>query len=837
MTHNSILPLWSRWGFAILMAGMPYLSDAQEQRATPGSGIGGGNGLSSQPPKDEVFAGELKLGDYVELDASIKNEMYGTIDFPNAELKSIIQAIAKLARKNFILDRKIENRRITIISPEPVTKQEAYNAFLSALYMNDLTLVSEGKFLKVIDAKSALQSNVRTFMGDYVPNSSEVVTVLYPLKHLNADDIQRFLQDLVPRSGRISAYPNTNTLVMTDTGFNLKRIVGILKTIDIPGHDDQLESIPIRYASAKEISRLIDEILDAQSGGRSGTSRVRSSATQRKTRGGGVITKIVPDERTNSLVALANGRGIQEIKDLVRQLDSPNAAGGGNIHVYQCKNAVAEELATTINSLISGQQKSPGAAPGGANTNAPVNALPNAPRSLNAGGGGDSSGGGIRFDGNLKVTADKPTNSLVVVASASDFSALRKVLERLDIPRRQVYVEATIMEVKLDKLRDFAASLNLAKNGVGTVAGFNPSTGAPSMASLLTAPGTVTGLLAGLTDRGNRVSYFDSRLKRDVKIPGAFGLIRALVDQTQAQILHQPQILTSDNLEAEIKVTQKIPVASATTTLGSGDSATQQRTFTKEPVEISLKITPQLGDSDLIKLKVDQTIDDFSPATEGQISTTNRKVISNVVVRDGDMVVVGGLQKNTALDQRSRIPILGDLPVLGYLFGGTSARSETSVLLLFMTPRIINDYSDLMKITGEKIQDRATIGKTATNPQDRYAAKVEKFQKINAESAKRPSPRGWSFAPRDEDEFTVEPPEATEPKDDTPPAAQPDTSARVTPSATIPSPNASPSPPNTLLTPPDPTDPGDPSYEPPAPPAGDPASNIEISPPADGGEG
>ena len=224
-----------------------------------------------------------KLGDYVELDDSIKNDLYGTIDYPNADLKDIVKAISKLADKNFILDSKINNRKITIISPQPVTKQEAYNAFLSSLYMNGFTLVSMGRFLKIIEAKDAIQSNIRVFMGDFAPSSEEVVTVLYPLKYLNADEIQRFLTDLVPRNGRISSYPNTNTLVMTDTGVNLRRIVAILKSIDVPGHEDQLENIQIRYASAKGVASLIDDILEAQSGTRRTSGPVRNQP--QKTRG------------------------------------------------------------------------------------------------------------------------------------------------------------------------------------------------------------------------------------------------------------------------------------------------------------------------------------------------------------------------------------------------------------------------------------------------------------------------------------------------------------------------------------------------------------------------
>lgn len=709
------------------------LAQTQTSRPTPGANLGvnsPGSGSSSL-----VHEEVAKLGDYVEIDASIKNDLYGTIDFPNAELKDIIKAISKLAKKNFILDRKIENRRITILSPEAVTKQEAYNAFLSALYMNDLTIVSEGKFLKVIDVKSALQSNIRVFMGDYAPNTAEVITVLYPMKFLNAEDIQRYLTDLVPRSGRIAAYPNTNTLVMTDTGFNLRRVIQIIQTIDVPGHEDQLETIPIRYASAKDIAKLVDEILSAQSGGSSGARRGSTRSTQQKTRGGGIITKIVPDERTNSLVVLANGRGIQELKDLIRQLDSSNAAGGGNIHLYYCKNAVAEELAATINTLISGATSK---------NDTTQNRAANDPRILpinRLNSRSSSSDDAVRFEGNLKVTADKATNSLVVVGSAADFGALKKVLEKLDIPRRQVYVEATIMEISLDNNFKLEVAANLAGPGIPSMGGFIPAGTSIDFTKLASSPAAFSGLLAGFTSGAK------------YRIPGTTaqistitGLISALENYGQAQILHTPQILTSDNQDAEIKVETKISTITNEAVAGAGGAVPNQR-VEKTPVTVSLKITPQLGEnSDLIRLKVEQNLDSFAiSAAAGQIDTTTRKATTSVVVRNGDTIAIGGLQKTETSDLRSRIPILGDLPIIGKLFGNTRSEGRRSVLMILLKPRIIERYEDMLNITSEKLDDRLTLGKRARDPEDRLRKEVLALKKENQRNLAKPSPKTWGF--------------------------------------------------------------------------------------------
>lgn len=713
------------------------------RRSTPGANLSSAsNSRALGSPNAGMKAPTgAKLGDYVELDEAIRNEMYGTIDFPNAELKDIVKAISKLATKNFILDRKLENRRVTILSPEAVTKQEAYNAFLSALYMNDLTVVSMGKFLKVIEAKSALQSNIRVFHGDYAPASEEIVTTLYPLKYLNAEEIQRFLVDLVPRAGRITAYPNTNTLVMTDTGLNIRRIISVLKNIDVPGHEDQLENIPIRYASAKGIAQLIDDILDAQSGG---ASRRTASRGPQKTRGGGIITKIVPDERTNSLVVLANGRGVQELKNLVSKLDTPNTAGSGNIHIYYVKNAVAEELAATINSLISGTTK-----PTTPTNSAPPGIAPLPPSPIATSSRSRSDGDGIKLEGNIKVTADKATNALVVVGSSADFAALKNVLKKLDIPRRQVYVEATIMEISADNNFEFGMTANIAAPNVPSAGGF--FNGAADFTKMATGTASLSGVVAGFT-AGRTYQYNVPGLSKPVTLSTVTGLIKALQTTGQGTIMHQPQILTTDNQDAEIKVIDKVPTSTQTVTNSNPPTTATQ--IEKNNVEISLKITPQIGEnSDLIKLKVDQSIDDFAPvevAGQSQIQVTQRKANTTVVVRNGDTVVIGGLQKTVSKDNRSKFPLLGDLPILGWLFKYSTSQARRSDLVLFLTPHVINEYSDLVKITSSKLEEREEFGKKLYDPKDRGRDAVSKLKEKNRADAQKSPPRSWGFKPKQE---------------------------------------------------------------------------------------
>lgn len=752
---KNLLRYKKSFSFQIILWGWSAISsDAfAVSRSTPGAGMssaysGSSSGLQSSDGSASSESRPVQIGDYVELSPSVRNEMYGTIDYPNAELKDIVKAISQLAQKNFILDRKIENRRVTIISPQAVTKQEAYNAFLSALYINDLTLISVGKFLQIIDAKTAIQNNTRVYVGDYAPESEEIVTLLYPLRNLNAEDVQRYLVDLVPRNGRITAYPNTNTLVMTGTGINLRRVISILKSIDIPGHQDQLENIPILHASAKGIADLIDQILDAQAGGGNRARAGRARNEPQKTRGGGIISKIVPDERTNSLVVLANGRGIEELKMLISKLDSPNASGSGNIHIYYCKNAKAEEISETINSLINKDRKP--------SSNAGTNPLP-LPSTQS--GGRTRNSDGISLEGNMKVTADKSTNSLVIVGSSSDYTSLKNILDRLDIPRKQVYIEATIMEIASRDDKILRVGVNVGANGMPRVGGFIPT--GLNITDYVTSPVGLSGVVAGIGAGAKYPHDFYNPLTKKMEtrtISSVIGLINAIQTSGQGQILHQPQIMTSDNQPGEITIREKVPVPESSQESGSGSTTIQTVKFNKEEINVTLKVTPQVGENnDLVKMQVEQSIDDFTlsklpkASDNGQVDVTQRKANTVVSVRDGDTVVIGGLQKVAYSDSRDKVPLLGDLPVIGWLFKGSKSEQTRSNLVIFLTPKIINEYRDIIKLTGEKLATRERFGAKLSDPEDKLIKEVRDLQEKNKRDATKAPPRSWSFKPNEED--------------------------------------------------------------------------------------
>ncbi len=691
---------------------------------------------------------KLNMGSYVELDESLKNQPFeGTIDFPDAELTEVLNAISKVSQKNFILDSSLKGKRITILSPQKVTKEEAYNVFLTALYMNGLTLVSSGKFLRVIPSREAPKSNVRVFYGDFVPASDEIVTLVFPLKNISSEDMPRIFQDLLPRTGNILVYPETNSVVMTDSGLNLRRMISILKSVDVPGSQPKLENIPINYASAKDIAKLIDEILEAQTGGASARRTTARNQREKKIQGGGVITKIVPDDRTNSLVVLANGKGIEQLRSLVAKLDTPNASNSGNIHIYFIKNAVAEELATTLNNLLgaggsTSSQPARDTPVGTSNTRLPT--TPTAPnRATNVG----ASLAGVALEGQVKVVADKPTNSLVVRASAANYGALKKILERLDIPRRQVNVEATIMEIRVRENDTFNVAANIAVDGFTSAGGFIPTTmSASQFAAAAASPAALNGLIAGLP-LGKKIDVKSPDGKSTLySIRSFVGLIQAIQGLSVGQILQQPNILTSDNEPGTVNITEKIKVIGKTTLSSINDQAVQTQETETVPVELELKVTPQIGaDNELVKLKVEQIMEDFNKSgiVANQIDTIRRKATTVVVVRDGDTVVIGGLEKNDVKAQKSKVPLLGDLPIIGALFRGSDTEKIRSNLMLFLTPKIIDDNDRLLEFTQQQLQRRREVGKEAYDPKDFHRKDVSKLLKDTDERLK--GKRSWGF--------------------------------------------------------------------------------------------
>jgi general secretion pathway protein D len=501
---------------------------------------------------------------------------------------------------------------------------------------------------------------------------------------------------------RMMAYEQTNTLIITDTAANIKKLTDLISLLDIEGFDEGLEVVKIKYASAEDIAKLVDQLLPGPGGGGApggppGVPRFGGKGfASRKTKEGGVISHIIADGRTNSLIISANSKGFEQVKALIHKLDTrvSLSQGGSRIHVMYLQFADAEQVANTMNNLASGAQTG-GSKPG----------MPGVPPAQAA-----------LFEGAVKVAADKPTNSLVVTASATDFMLVKRVIGKLDVPRDQVYVEAAIMEMNMTKAFSMSSSVVSPKNGLG----FLPNS---DLANFLTNPLTgVQGLALGFNN-GSTMQFTPPGSSTPISISTIQGLITALQQNSNSNVLATPQILTLDNQEASIEIGESVPVPTVTAVQGAGTA----QSFTREKVSLSLTIKPQINKiSDFVKLEIKQKFQDFENRSvpralqDQAFGTTERSSQTVVVVQNNDTVALGGLMRDKVNESTTKVPLLGDIPVLGWLFRASSKTTVKTNLIVFITPKIIKQYQNIRGILDKKLQERDEFIETANGGNDPY---------------------------------------------------------------------------------------------------------------------
>jgi general secretion pathway protein D len=651
------------------------------------------------------------------------------LDFNDVEISVVIDTIARLTNKNFIYDDRVRGR-VTIVSPTTITVDEAYAVFESVLQVKGFTTVTgPGGAIKVIPVREAKESNIETMRGlRTLPDSDRTITRLIPLQYIDAEAITNTLKPLVSKDASMVAYPPTNTVILTDAASNIRRILTILQSIDVETYKEELTVIKVRHADASTLAEQLSEIFGAEvaaaaPASRARTRRAAAAAAAAEGAAKGKV-RILTDDRTNSLIILASRQRLEELRGAIARLDVP-VTGQGRIHVYYLKHADAEELATTLSSLISGQPAGGGGGPG---AQAAQPAMRAAITELAEG---------------VTVTADAPTNSLVIQASKEGFGTLSEVIAQLDIPRPQVLVEALLMEVDVSDGHDlgFTGLATIYRGDTSYVLGSvsdpvgrarlippeggsgetDPDTGEPIAGdSVGDTVGNIVGILAD-----QAIASFIGGAVVDTRtfdeagnvISGSFisGLIRASANLGNTNILSAPHVLTSDNEEAEIKVGANIPIVTSRVQSAGGITQAGDRLATSQNIErqdigITLRVTPQISEGDTVRLEIFQEITTpnlaLSSVTgdpqEVGISLSNRQVENTVVVSDGDTVVIGGLISDRYEDSVNKVPWLGDIPGLGWLFKTTSKDLTKENLLIFLTPHIMRSAVDLEQATIRK---------------------------------------------------------------------------------------------------------------------------------------
>ena len=661
-------------------------------------------------------------------------ETIESFDFPNVEITDVIKAISELTGKNFIIDSTVRGK-ITIIAPSKITVAEAYKAFLSSLAINGFTVVPSGGFLKIRNARSAQRDNIDTYSGTYYPNSDQMITKIVHLKHIQADTVQQQLRLLTSSYGEMSAYIPTNSLIISDFGANIDRVMKILNQLDVPGFEEQLEVIGIKYTKAKDLAELIDKVVNKgekksnSAGFSSGVPRLpvapsRGTGSQQGTS----YFMVFPDDRTNSLIVIGNRTGIDRVKKLIAQLDfKVKSEERGGVYVYYVKHGEAEKIATTLQEVTKDNNSKP---------------------SGNTGGLGGGLGMGFNqgqaairesmFSGDLSIKADKGTNSIVISANKDDYEKVLSILAKLDIPRDQVYVEAIIMEMSLTDSLSASGGL-LQFNEAGGKSGFvgNASDVTDVLSPLAGAGNAILAFSQGSVNVTDPIASATSATPVTRSFPSLIGFLKFVKGLGKMNVLSTPQITATDNQEAEIEVGDRVVVSADVSQVGSTGTTVEKPNFEDATIKMTIKpfISPS---SEKIRMEfkqdVKQLIKGKVPAKfqDNAQALATRKIKTMVNVNNGDTAVIGGLIREEESEDTKKVPLLGDLPILGWLFKSKTTSKSKINMVVFLSPKILRSQDDQNILLQQKAKQRLDFIKQLGGGKDPYGNTMDKLLKREA---------------------------------------------------------------------------------------------------------
>src|SRR6266851_1798301 len=670
----------------------------------------------------------------------------------NADIVQVINLISELTGKNFLVDDKVRGK-VTIIAPKPVTLEEAYQIFLSVLEIQGFTIVPQGPIIKIIPSRDVKDNPIPTATDTqhpFSPTTESFVTQLVPLQYADANDIRGLLTPLVSKESSLLAYAPTNSLIVTDTVSNINRQLKIITALDVEAPSAIFKVVMLKFAQAEQIANALRSAVEGLTGaggpdagtgaptgaeaapqpGAQPTARGRrpaqASAGQRTQRG----PRVIPDARTNSLVLIATRGDMGTLEDLIVKLDIRTPEGRGQIHVYYLQYANAEELAQVLTAQAGeiARTLAPSTTPTGQSTT-PGGLPPTTPGGLpptTSTVGTQTTRrqgvvGGTTLSG-ISIVADKPTNSLVITAPPEAYTLIKEIIQKLDVRRSQVLVESLIAEVTLNKAQQLGVEWRAINSPNGTQV-FASSTGSGQTGLLNSTLGPISGTGAGSTGTTNPLTSLASQgflvgLLRTITIvtdpsnPNSSTqilniplLLRAFQGDTDVNILSTPNLLTTDNEEAEIVIGEQRPFLRQAQDTPSGGIVSTVRTFEFKDTGITLRVTPQISQGRTVRLKLAQEVTAFVSESEvGAVTTTKRSAKTTVIVDDNQTIVIGGLISNENNEAKTQVPCLGNIPIFGWAFKQTSVSKRKTNLLIFLTPHIITSPEDIDRVTTHERQ-------------------------------------------------------------------------------------------------------------------------------------
>jgi general secretion pathway protein D len=637
-----------------------------------------------------------------------------SMDFENVDIRVVVKYISDLTGKNFIIDQNVRGP-VTVISPTKIPLEEVYKVFESILEVRGFVTVPSGKVIKIASKTDARQRNIPMAVGDrleqIVPEDT-IITQLVPLQYASAERIRTALGQLFSKDASVIAYPTTNTLIVTDVSSNIHRLVKIVRELDIPGYETKITVISIRYASADLLAASLSEVIEeaGEVPGAPPTPRRRQPPGQLEAMD--QTLKIIADERTNSLIILANDEDTRRVQELIKRLDVETERS--RIHVYFLRNTSAEEMAKVLNTIVSKRK----------------------PR-----GNEDP----------VLISEDKGTNSLIIDSPQEFYADIVKIIQKLDVVRDQVLVEVLIAEISYEKTFELGVEwLDMDNNGKGfpdietmedgAVETFGQSAYGVGLGSwvdsaMSTGEDSSTRSSPGVS--GLSFGFIQKMAGTGTSLPDFAVMLHALQTNQDVNILATPQVLTMDNEEAKIKVVRNIPYLSKIE-----DSSDTDRTFQNieyKDVGIELTITPNITKGEMVRMQIHQKISTLISSGEASgirltPETFDRETETMVTVKDNHTIVIGGLIRDDWNESINKIPILGDIPLLGNLFRTRATRKTKNNLLIFITPRVVRTTQQIADLTSLKRRHAPEIDEIIKAQEAELAAKGQQKREEEEQS-------------------------------------------------------------------------------------------------------
>ena len=584
-----------------------------------------------------------------------------TPNYKDADLRQIIEAVSEITGRNFIVDPRVK-AQVTMLSAEPMSPDAFYEAFLSILEVHGYGAVLAGDLIKIVPDANARQVPGVDLPPGRLGGSDEIVTQVVSVRNVGAAQLVPILRPLIPQYGHLAAHQASNMLIISDRAANVQRLLKIIQRIDT-GADADIEVIPLQFAAAGEVVRVVTALQQAAGGGETGKP-----------------LGLVADDRTNSVLISGDPSSRLRLRALISHLDTP-LEDGGNTQVIYLRYADAEDLATRLKEQIAAGTV--------------------------AGGQGQPQGAAATArNEDVVIWADPGTNALVITAPAEVMRSLKTVIDRLDIRRAQVLIEAIIAEVAYNKAAELGVSFAIDGTDDGNAVGltrFNSAVDIPTIAGGVGGDGGELGQALAAIPQGITLGL------------GRFGssgtnwavILRALLSDADTNVLSTPSIVTMDNEEAEIKVGQEVPFLTGqfTNTGAAQGSVNPFQTIERKDVGLTLKVTPQINEGDAVVMEVALETSNLSRSGQGgavDLITNQRSITQKVLIENGEMLVLGGLVSDDLIQSEQKVPLLGDIPLLGALFRSQSATNEKRTLMVFLRPVIMRDSTQATIETNAK---------------------------------------------------------------------------------------------------------------------------------------